>query len=75
MIMPEKEGVETIIKLKRDFPDMKIIAISGSCPAPDAKNSLSDLKRLGVALVFIKPFDYKELLEAIQELLATAAIS
>lgn len=27
--MLEKEGIETIIELKRDNPDIKIIAISG----------------------------------------------
>jgi len=29
IVMPEKEGVETIMELKRDFPDVKIIAMSG----------------------------------------------
>jgi len=27
--MPEKEGLKTIMELKRDFPDVKIIAIAG----------------------------------------------
>ena len=29
LIMPEKEGIETIRELRRDFSDVKIIAISG----------------------------------------------
>jgi DNA-binding response OmpR family regulator len=29
IIMPEKDGFETIRELKREFPDVKIIAISG----------------------------------------------
>ncbi|MCP4577968.1 MAG: response regulator, partial [Deltaproteobacteria bacterium] len=29
LVMPEKEGIEAIMELKRDFPDVKIIAISG----------------------------------------------
>ncbi len=29
IIMPEKEGIETIVELKREFPGIKIIAMSG----------------------------------------------
>jgi CheY-like chemotaxis protein len=29
LIIPEKEGIESIIELRQDFPDVKIIAISG----------------------------------------------
>jgi YesN/AraC family two-component response regulator len=28
LVMPEKEGIETITELKREFPNFKIIAIS-----------------------------------------------
>ena len=28
LVMPEKEGIETIRELRRDFPHVKIIAIS-----------------------------------------------
>ena len=68
IIMPEKEGVETIMELKRDFPDVKIIAISGGSRGIDAHNCLSYVERL-VTRTFTKPFEPKELLEAIQELL------
>ena len=30
LVMPEQEGIETIKVLRRDFPDVKIIAISGA---------------------------------------------
>ena len=29
IFMPEKEGMETIIEIKRDFPTVKILAVSG----------------------------------------------
>ena len=74
IIMPEKEGVETIIELKRDFPDVKIIAISGGSRALEAQNCLSYVRGLRVAHVFTKPFDRKELLDAIQKLLGDVVV-
>ena len=74
IIMPEKEGVETIIELKRDFPDVKIIAMSGGSRGLDAHNCLSYVKGLGVSQIFTKPFDRKELLEVIQELLGEVVV-
>ena len=74
IIMPEKEGVETIIELKRDFPDVKIIAISGGSRGLEAQNCLSYVRGLRVAHVFTKPFDRKELLDAMQELLGDVVV-
>ena len=74
IIMPKKEGVETIIEFKRDFPDVKIIAISGGGRRVDAQNYLSYMKGLGVSHVFTKPFEREELLEAIQELLGEVVV-
>lgn len=75
IIMPEKEGVETIIELRRDFPDVKIIAISGGSRGIDAQNCLSYVKQLGVMRTFAKPVDRGELLVAVEELLSDAVVS
>jgi CheY-like chemotaxis protein len=69
IIMPNKEGVETIIELRHDFPDVKIIAMSGGSRALDAQDCLTYVKCLGASCVFSKPFERMELLEAIQGLL------
>lgn len=63
IIMPKMEGIELIIKLKRDFPDVKIIAISGGKPY-----YLYIAKKLGTNHVFTIPFDQKELLETVKKL-------
>jgi len=68
IIMPEKEGIETIIELKRDFPDVKIIAISGGCKI-DTETYLSVAKDFGVQYAFAKPVEREELLNAVQDLL------
>ena len=43
--MPEKEGLETIIDLRREFPAVKIIAISGGGRTGNLNFSVA--KRLG----------------------------
>lgn len=68
LIMPEKEGIETIIELKRDFPNVKIIAISGGGRV-DPDNYLFTAQHLGADKTFAKPIDIEELLETIERLL------
>ena len=70
MIMPKKEGLETMIELRRDFPLVKIIAMSGDgFEAP--MNYLDGAKLLGGATrAFIKPFSMEDMLEAIGEVLS-----
>lgn len=68
LIMPEKEGIETIIELKKEYPDAKIIAISGGGRLTP-ENYLPIAKRLGAAYTFIKPLEKTALLEAIASLL------
>ena len=74
IIMPEKEGIETILELKRDFPDVKIIAISGGGHC-NPEGYLEAATKFGVAHTFTKPLDRKELLEAIQGLLGDVLVS
>ncbi|MCX6581188.1 MAG: response regulator [Candidatus Aminicenantes bacterium] len=68
LIMPEKEGIETIRELRRDFPDMKIIAISGGGRA-SAEGYLSVAKTIGAHRTLSKPFDLKKILDLVEELL------
>ena len=60
LLMPGKEGIETIIQLKQDFPDVKIIAISGGSRGLDKEFYLHLSKKLGALFTFTKPFDRKE---------------
>ena len=68
IIMPEKEGIETIIELRQDFPNVKIIAISGGGRA-GTKDYLQMAKIFGVQRTFTKPVAREQLLEAIKELI------
>lgn len=66
MIMPEKEGIDTIIELKRDFPEVNIFAMSGG-GRNEPEQYLHMAKRLGADRTFTKPFKRSKLLEAIKD--------
>lgn len=68
IIMPEKDGIETILELKRDYPDVKIIAISGGGRI-NPEDYLDIAKKLGAHRIFAKPVERKELLNAVRDLL------
>ena len=68
LIMPEKEGLETIMELRCDFPDVKIIAISGGGRVGPT-GYLEVTKKLGAQRIFAKPFAVKEILQAVHELI------
>ena len=71
LIMPEQEGLETISTLRKEFPMVKIVAISGGGRiGPEAY--LPAARELGANLVFSKPFDVKEFVAAIRGLLEDA---
>ena len=71
LIMPEQEGLETIAALKKEFPALKIIAVSGGGRiSPDMY--LPTAQEFGADMVFSKPFDIRRLSEAVIELLATS---
>ena len=67
IIMPEKEGFETIIEFRRDYPETKIIAISGGGRlGPDQYLKLA--KTMGADFIFEKPLPLVQLREAIHSL-------
>jgi YesN/AraC family two-component response regulator len=70
IIMPEKEGLETITEFRRDYPSVKLIAISGGGRIGPA-NYLKMAKLLGAERTYAKPVDTSQLLSAIGELLAS----
>ena len=66
LFMPEKEGLETIRELRRDFPSIPIIAMSGE---PGMPSLLGIAKRFGALRTVEKPFDRTEMMTAVEEAL------
>ena len=73
IVMPEKEGLETIMQIRRDFPHVKIIAMSGGGRVA-ATNYLEMAQRVGADRIFEKPFDRTDVINAVRELLGQDAI-
>ncbi len=64
--MPDTDGLEATLQLTHDFPEVKIIAITGGSGDRDC---LGVAKFFGARRTFKKPFDMKELLAAVRETL------
>ena len=67
IFMPEKEGIETIQDLRREFPETKIIAMTG-------RESLTDYdvfqvaREVGAVKTLKKPFKLDDLVAVVKEL-------
>lgn len=68
IVMPEKEGLDTIRDLRREFPHARIIAMSGGL-AHDPRLYLHMAERFGATAVLAKPFQLTDLLKAVQSAL------
>ncbi len=68
IIMPDKEGIETIGDLKKEFPDVKIIAVSGG-GINEAEHYLDIASDFGAEMTFAKPIDSKNFLEGVKKIL------
>jgi DNA-binding NtrC family response regulator len=69
IIMPEKEGIETIFELKKINSEVKIIAISGGGRIA-ASEYLNMAKNFGVAKVLSKPFKKEIFLSSVKDILS-----
>jgi len=70
IIMPEQEGIETIVHIRKTAPDLPIVAISGGGRF-GATDCLRMARSLGADVVLEKPFTVEALLAGLAE--ATAA--
>ena len=71
IVMPEKEGIQTIAGLHRERPDLRIIAMSGD-GSDGAAFYLEMAREFGADATLSKPFSRAQLLDAVQGLLGAA---
>jgi CheY-like chemotaxis protein len=65
ILMPNQDGLETTIALRREFPDVKVIVITGGSDMIGILNFLDVAKMLGAHSTLQKPFEMKSLLDTV----------
>lgn len=68
LVMPVKEGVETIVQLRQRAPQLPIIAMSGG--VANSNVYLTIAAKIGARRVLAKPFTPRQLLDAVDEVLS-----
>lgn len=64
ILMPDEDGLEATLELTREYPDAKVIAITGGS---GDRNFLDVAKLFGARKTLTKPFELDHLLEAVRE--------
>jgi DNA-binding NtrC family response regulator len=72
LLMPNNDGIGMIIDLKKEFPNVKIIAMSGG-GVNRPEGYLDGAKKLGATRTLTKPIDRDEMLKAVKETLQDTA--
>jgi CheY-like chemotaxis protein len=70
ILMPEKDGIDTILEIKREGTDTRLIAISGGRRAITPQFNLDSAALIGVQKVLAKPFSRQQILEAVEAALS-----
>jgi len=67
IVMPNQEGLESIIQARKRYPELKIIAMSGAGKT-STEVYLRVAKNVGAHAVFQKPWNPREMLAKVEEL-------
>jgi len=70
ILMPDKDGIETLLAIRRDNPNAKTIVVSGG-GATGNTSFLEMAEKLGASATMQKPVDLNDLTAAIRELAST----
>lgn len=69
LVMPEKNGLNLILDIKKEWPDMRIVAISGGGGITGRFEYLPIAKLVGAASILEKPFRKEQLQSVVQSAL------
>ena len=67
IVMPDQDGLEAITELRREFPESRIIAMTGASDTIGILNFLDVAKMFGAKRTLQKPFELQALLDAVAD--------
>lgn len=70
MLMPNKEGIETIQEIRQRWPDIRLVAISGGGKGLNTSYLLAMAKTFGAEAVYQKPIRATGFLDIVTEVLS-----
>lgn len=68
IVMPGMEGLETLMRFRKNYPDVKVIMMSGGGKSL-TMSFLPAANKLGAVKTFQKPFEIKEMIAAVHDLI------
>lgn len=71
MYMPDSDGIDVIMRLRADFPHIRIVAMTGGGVRDEGK-VLEGAEHAGALCTLRKPFDRESLLRAVADTLGPA---
>ncbi|MES2642638.1 MAG: response regulator [Myxococcota bacterium] len=70
LFMPHQDGIETIATLRKSFPEVRVIAVSGGGRLLASTGYLATALAIGANAALAKPFDPELLLQTVRSVLA-----
>lgn len=66
ILMPDQDGLDAIMALRREFPESRIIAMTGGTDGVGGLNVLDVATMLGARRTLQKPFELQVLLDVVE---------
>jgi len=68
LFMPEQDGLQTIMQLKREFPAVRVVAMTAGASYLSIENARAAATLIGADAFIEKPLDHRVLLDTMAEL-------